>query len=86
MGIVLNSETDEILTLEQYLAWLNEHVDVRDESSVLRSGWAYFANSYRVEDAPPGWNVATTMRLTSGHSTYRRSTLSSSVPGVAPKR
>jgi imidazoleglycerol phosphate synthase glutamine amidotransferase subunit HisH len=25
----------------------------------LESGWAYFANSYRVEAAPEGWEVAT---------------------------
>ncbi|MBM4352805.1 MAG: imidazole glycerol phosphate synthase subunit HisH [Deltaproteobacteria bacterium] len=25
---------------------------------LLRAGWAYFANSYRLVEAPPGWNVA----------------------------
>jgi len=29
------------------------------ESRVVRSGWAYFANSYRLADPPPGWVVAT---------------------------
>lgn len=26
---------------------------------VLRSGWAYFANGYRLAEPPPGWAVAT---------------------------
>jgi imidazole glycerol phosphate synthase glutamine amidotransferase subunit len=40
------------------LGW--NRVSAAPGSRVLRSGWAYFANSYRVEDRPPGWTVATT--------------------------
>lgn len=33
-------------------------IDV-DGASVLRSGFAYFANSFRMVDCPPGWTSAT---------------------------
>ncbi|HEX6011449.1 MAG TPA: imidazole glycerol phosphate synthase subunit HisH [Geminicoccaceae bacterium] len=33
-------------------------VHAGEESRLLEGGWAYFANSYRVAKAPPGWAVA----------------------------
>jgi imidazole glycerol phosphate synthase glutamine amidotransferase subunit len=39
------------------LGW--NRVDVDSESRFVKAGWAYFANSYRLTEAPPGWVVAT---------------------------
>jgi glutamine amidotransferase len=33
-------------------------VDAGEESPLLEGGWAYFANSYRAAEAPPGWAAA----------------------------
>ena len=30
----------------------------RDDAGMLREGYAYFANSYRLADAPSGWRAA----------------------------
>ncbi|HET9064775.1 MAG TPA: imidazole glycerol phosphate synthase subunit HisH [Gemmatimonadales bacterium] len=35
-------------------------VTTRDDTSVLRSGFAYYANSYALRSAPDGWSHATT--------------------------
>lgn len=35
------------------------HVQVPGDAELLASGHAYFANSYRLTQAPPGWQVAT---------------------------
>lgn len=34
-------------------------VTPRDGFTAATEGWAYFANSYRLTDPPPGWTVAT---------------------------
>jgi imidazole glycerol phosphate synthase glutamine amidotransferase subunit len=39
------------------LGWNRVRAD--DGCRVLRSGVAYFANSYRIDSAPPGWSSAT---------------------------
>jgi len=33
-------------------------VEAEPECKLLQDGAAYFANSYRITDSPPGWNVA----------------------------
>jgi imidazole glycerol phosphate synthase glutamine amidotransferase subunit len=38
------------------LGW--NSVAAEPETKILGSGYAYFANSYRLVDAPPGWKVA----------------------------
>jgi imidazole glycerol-phosphate synthase subunit HisH len=39
------------------LGW--NQVDAAPGSRYLTAGWAYFANSYRLEEAPPGWLAST---------------------------
>jgi imidazole glycerol phosphate synthase glutamine amidotransferase subunit len=48
---------DESLPVPQ-LGW-NE-VEPEAGCRLLRSGWAVFANSYRLSEVPPGWQGATT--------------------------
>jgi imidazoleglycerol phosphate synthase glutamine amidotransferase subunit HisH len=40
------------------LGW--NQVAPSSQSSFLEPGWAYFANSYRIDRAPDGWLAATT--------------------------
>lgn len=40
------------------LGW--NHVDASFSGGALQSGFAYFANSYYLDQQPAGWNVATT--------------------------
>ncbi len=40
------------------LGW--NQVDPGPNMRLLEPGWAYFANSYRLDRVPPGWNAATT--------------------------
>jgi len=39
------------------LGW--NRVQAPPDSKFLESGWAYFANSYRLTEAPPGWLAST---------------------------
>jgi len=43
------------------LGWnrIEVETEVEVEAKVLRSGYAYFANSYRLVEVPDGWGVAT---------------------------
>jgi len=43
------------------LGWnrIEVEAEVEVEAKVLRSGYAYFANSYRLVEVPDGWGVAT---------------------------
>jgi imidazole glycerol phosphate synthase glutamine amidotransferase subunit len=36
-------------------------VEVNGNCSVIHPGYAYYAHSYRITEAPPGWAVATTL-------------------------
>ncbi|MEZ5175247.1 MAG: imidazole glycerol phosphate synthase subunit HisH [Acidimicrobiia bacterium] len=39
------------------LGW--NQIEVPNEARFLNPGWAYFANSYALEEAPDGWTIAT---------------------------
>ncbi|MCC6221302.1 MAG: imidazole glycerol phosphate synthase subunit HisH [Deltaproteobacteria bacterium] len=41
-----------------HLGW--NMVEASSQCRLLQSGYAYFANSYRILEQPPGWNVAAT--------------------------